>query len=53
MSAGGGGSGGVIYLSAPEIYVRGTIPAVGTAYLTCSKAAVADGQHAPTTTAGW
>ena len=31
----------------------GTIPAGGTAYLSCSKAAVSDGQHAPTTTAGW
>ncbi len=31
----------------------GTVPAVGTAYLTCSKAAVADGDHKPTTTAGW
>ena len=30
-----------------------TIPAVGTAHLTCSKAAVADGDHKPTTTAGW
>ncbi|MCB1206690.1 MAG: type II secretion system protein [Verrucomicrobiae bacterium] len=29
----------------------GTIPAVGTAYLTCDQSATKD--HAPTTTAGW
>ena len=29
------------------------IPPVGTAYMTCSLAAEADGLHAPTSTAGW
>ena len=29
------------------------IPQVGTAYLSCSLSAVADGDHKPTTTTGW
>lgn len=31
----------------------GQIPQVGTAYLSCSLSAVADGDHKPTTTTGW
>ncbi len=33
--------------------VVGSIPTVGTAYLSCSLSAVADGDHKPTTTTGW